>query len=134
MQKLVAHQVKLAETAAAKAVAAAEGDREYDQAKARWMVEKAEAAKLLRQSRDGELVPADEVQSSWDALVINARTILLAIPSRVAAIWSTIKSPADAERIIREFIEQALSQLAAAEFVLEDDNANGNGASPASLS
>lgn len=58
--------------------------------------EKTAVARLERLEKEGSLVPADEVMLAWGQYTANATTVLLAIPSDIGAVWSTIKSAGQA--------------------------------------
>jgi hypothetical protein len=105
-----------------KTKAAEAGNGAYGEARTRYMQARAEAAEMERLERASKSVPADEVQVSWGQLVVNARQRLLAIPSRVAAIWSTLRTPLQAEAAVRELIHEALTELSTTEFVIDNDD------------
>lgn len=84
--------------------------------------EKTAVARLERLEKEGSLVPADEVMLAWGQYTANATTVLLAIPSDIGAVWSTIKSAGQAADEVRGRIHRALERLNATEFYLDDDH------------
>ena len=75
--------------------------------------ERIKIARLERQRREGNWIPRIEARDAWAASCANIRTRMLSIPSRIAARWSLIRSPVDAEQIIMEEVRvPALSELA----------------------
>ena len=122
VQAFMNHRVRLAEKAATKAIAAAEGSREYDQAKASWMIEKANTARIAREQREGELIDVEEVEAVEGALFSNFRTHLLAVPSRVAARWPTIRTAQEAELLVSNEITGAMVEFTNREIRIAGDD------------
>jgi phage terminase Nu1 subunit (DNA packaging protein) len=120
VQGFIRHQVGLAEKAAAKAIAAAEaGGREYAEAKAAWMVEKAAAAKLARQRSEGAYWPEDDVKMFASALIVRFKTNVRAIPNAVMPELFGRTMP-EIYKLLLNRIDEMLSRLAGQK--LEDDN------------
>jgi phage terminase Nu1 subunit (DNA packaging protein) len=84
---------------------------------------KADAAEMLAKKLAGSLLPQEQVQSVWDAIIANIRTRVIALPSRLAALWGTIRSPQDAERILRGLVNELLDEVNTTDMVIAKDDA-----------
>lgn len=82
--------------------------------RARLAREQADAQELKNRQARGELVPGDQIESAWVALMSGVRSRLLSVPSKVAPIVHAAKTPAEAEAIIREHQTEALAELSGA--------------------
>jgi phage terminase Nu1 subunit (DNA packaging protein) len=121
VQGFIRHQVGLAEKAAAKAIAAAEsGGREYTEAKAAWMVEKAAAAKLARQRSEGAYWPEDDVKMFASALIVRFKTNARALPNACVPELFACKTMPELGQLLLRRIDEMLSRLA--HQALEDEN------------
>lgn len=73
---------------------------------------RSELAELdLARKRD-ELLDANDVQGAWLRIVGNAKARLLAIPTRIAGELSDEAEPRQCERIIKDALREALTELA----------------------
>lgn len=90
----------------------------------------AKLRKLEFETESGRLVPCDQVEKAWGQLIANARKHLLAIPTKLAERILLAKTPADAERILRDEIYAALTELSQTQFVA-DGGGKTNGADDA---
>jgi phage terminase Nu1 subunit (DNA packaging protein) len=84
-------------------------------------------ARLEREERQGNLLPRDQVQSTWDSIVMVIRTALLAIPNRVAAQWSSLRSPQEAEAFVKTLIYEAMDAVRSTEMVIDDGDDDPDG-------
>lgn len=75
---------------------------------------KADAAEREARVRAGELVEADEIEAAWVSVITTARNRLRLIPSKVAPRVIGMKSPADAQELLRKEIDDALNAIAQA--------------------
>jgi len=81
-----------------------------------------ERARLLKAQADhkeievdelkGNMIPAEIVQDTWATIVGNAKTKLLGIPSKTAHRLIACDNFSEAEELLTEHIENALSELA----------------------
>ena len=93
---------------------------DYDMERARLTHHQANSAALDEQTKQGKLIPADLVRSTWSDLVASARAKMLALPSRLASACSG----KDAEAIegeARGIVTEALAELAGGENVTGTD-------------
>lgn len=61
-----------------------------------------------------ELVPASEIEPAWVSMVLATRQALLSLPARVAPLLAQLDGADPIRELLREEIEDALTQLAAA--------------------
>lgn len=73
---------------------------------------KADAAEREARVRAGELVEAGEIEAAWVSVITTARNRLRLIPSKVAPRVAGMKSPADAQELLRREIDDALDAIA----------------------
>jgi phage terminase Nu1 subunit (DNA packaging protein) len=74
---------------------------------------KADAAEVEARKLAGELVPAAEIETVWLAVAGTVRSRLLAIPTRAAPRLVALKTPAEAQALLRKEIDAALAATAA---------------------
>ncbi len=72
----------------------------------------ARKAELEVEEMEGNLIPSQLVEDTWNSYVSNARAKLLGLPSRIAHQVITVEKYADAELIIKEQVHEALVELA----------------------
>ena len=60
---------------------------------------------------EGKLIPAQLVQDTWTDFVANVRAKLLGLPSRIAHQVIALETYPEAEQLIKENINDALSEL-----------------------
>jgi hypothetical protein len=101
-----------------------EGTDAYNKARTRFLQAKAQKAERERDVQTGEFLPSAQVQAVMNAIMVNFRVKLLAVPSKVAAIWSTLRTPVDAERAVRGFAYEVLDAIKATDMVIEGDEAD----------
>lgn len=80
--------------------------------KARLTYHQANLSSLDEEIKRKNVIPADVVQTYWEALVGNARAKLLNLPGRLATVVAGAATIQDAEREARLLIHEALSELA----------------------
>lgn len=81
----------------------------------------------------GDLLPRVQTQAAWTAMVAHMRARLLSIPTKAAPLVIACQRHAEAERTIKQFIYEALSELKETEIEItpvgtpdiEDDGAIG---------
>ncbi len=59
-----------------------------------------------------ELIPADEVQHTWEGMVANARARHLSLPSKSAHLVIAADSFTEVEEILKDQVYEALNELA----------------------
>jgi hypothetical protein len=59
------------------------------------------------------LVPAADIETSWLAVAGAVRSRLLAVPTRTASRIVALKTPAEAQALLRKEINAALAAIAA---------------------
>ncbi len=64
---------------------------------------------------ENRLIPSSDVELTWNSLVSNARTRLIAIPTKVAPVVYASKNLNEIRDIIKDEIYSALDELANAE-------------------
>ena len=74
---------------------------------------KADAAEVEARKLAGELVPAADIETAWLAVAGAVRSRLLAIPSRTAPRIVALKTPAEAQALLRKEINAALTAIVA---------------------
>ena len=74
---------------------------------------KADAAEVEARKLAGELVPAADIETAWLAVAGAVRSRLLAIPTRTAPRIVALKTPAEAQALLRKEINAALAAIAA---------------------
>jgi phage terminase Nu1 subunit (DNA packaging protein) len=92
---------------------------DYNAARARKMAAEAELAELELQVRKGQLVEVAAVEREWQAIVIAARTKLLAVPSKAKEKLPHLSL--DDVAMLTELVRESLRQLAAKESGLAGD-------------
>ena len=75
------------------------------------MKAKAEIAEIEKQRATGELIPKEEVKSTWLELVNKVKQKLLAIPNRTAPIIVSIKNTNEIKLILQDKIYEALYEI-----------------------
>ena len=80
---------------------------DYAAARARKEEALASLAELDLQTRRNELIPADAVQEHWSGMIATMRQIMLALPSRLAAVVPGCETQQEAERKERKWCLQA---------------------------
>src|SRR6266516_7784559 len=83
----------------------------YAQARTKRAWEQARHAEHLRHTREGEYLPRESVARTWKAMIASARSVLLAMPSRLALQLARTSSPQACEVLVRRAVNTALSRL-----------------------
>ena len=74
---------------------------------------KADAAEVEARKLAGELVPAADIEAAWLAVAGTVRTRLLLIPAKTAPRIVALKTPVEAQALLRNEINAALTAIAA---------------------
>jgi len=83
------------------------------------MKAKAEIAEIERMKATGELIPKEEVKSTWLELINKVKQKLLAIPNRTAPIIVSIKNTNEIKLILQDKIYEALYEITSDEGSVE---------------
>jgi hypothetical protein len=102
------------------AVAAQSGKGEWGVQRAAVYRERALALRAAREEREGVLAPVFEFKVAEASLARLVRDKILATPTRIAPRLTTATTAAEAERLMRSALEEALEDLAAWDFDRED--------------
>jgi phage terminase Nu1 subunit (DNA packaging protein) len=73
---------------------------------------KADAAEVEARKLAGELVPAADIEAAWLAVAGIVRSRLLLIPSKTAARVVALKTPGEAQALLRKELNAALTAIA----------------------
>ena len=73
---------------------------------------------------EGSLVPADQIDATWQALTATFKSHMLAIPSKVAARIGMCKTTVERQELLRLEVHHALDQLSKVAVVVADDKAS----------
>ena len=87
------------------------GGGDIAQEKTRLTKFQADKAELEVNQLEGQLIPAQLVQDTWTDFVANVRAKLLGLPSRIAHQVIALETYPEAEQLIKENINDALSEL-----------------------
>jgi phage terminase Nu1 subunit (DNA packaging protein) len=107
----VAHQVGIAEAAAARQIEAASRDGEYSKARTAYMRERAKAAQQKREQAAGDFVPTHVCQAALNNLVVLAKTHGLAIPSRATPLLMECKTPQQINAVLTREIHDWIDKM-----------------------
>ena len=88
------------------------GGADIAEEKTRLTKAQADKAELEVSELEGKLIPAPLVQDTWTDFVANVRAKLLGIPSRLAHQMIATENYAEAEKILKDCIYDALNELA----------------------
>jgi hypothetical protein len=83
----------------------------YTEARAKREAALAEMAELDLAKQRGELIPADAVQEHWTGMIATMRQIMLALPSRLAAVVPGCETQQEAEREAMQLVREALTAI-----------------------
>jgi phage terminase Nu1 subunit (DNA packaging protein) len=72
---------------------------------------KADRAEIEAKTMAAELVPAADVQAAWLKIVGVVRSRILAIPTKLAARIIGLKTPAEAQALLKQEIDAALTDI-----------------------
>jgi len=86
------------------------------------MKAKAEIAEIEKQRATGELIPKEEVKSTWLELINKVKQKLLAIPNKTAPIIVSIKNTNEIKLILQDKIYEALYEITSDEGSVEVSN------------
>jgi len=99
----------------------------YENARLRLLQEQTRIVSLQRRDLQGRLIPRAEVEESRRAEHRFIRRRLMQVPDAVLARLPGIKTPAEAERLMREEIYAALVALSQTQVVVRKRRATGHG-------
>jgi phage terminase Nu1 subunit (DNA packaging protein) len=85
---------------------------DYSSHRTRLTKAKADLAEMEREQLASDLIPANDARHAWSGMVANARTRLIAIPSKIAPLVVSAESINEAQDIIKNEIYEALQELA----------------------
>ncbi len=71
----------------------------------------AKMAELKLSVHEGELIPSEIVQNVWADQILNFRSRLLSLPTRLAKLYSGMDKPTEIEANLRSVINETLSEL-----------------------
>lgn len=91
------------------------GGDDYSAHRARLTKARADITEMERSQMESKLIPADDVESTWNSMISNARNRLIAIPTKVAPSVYASKNLNEIRDIIKTEIYQALDELADAD-------------------
>jgi len=86
------------------------------------MKAKAEIAEIERMKATGELIPKQEVKSTWLELINKVKQKLLSIPNKVAPIVVSIKNTNEIKLILQDKIYEALYEITSDDGSVEVSN------------
>lgn len=88
-------------------------DENLDLQKERAILARNQARKVAIETEvlEGNLLPADQVESAWAEICYNFRSRLLSMPPRLAAIVRTARTDEESEGMIRDAVHEALDEL-----------------------
>ena len=87
------------------------GDLDFNEQRARREKEAADKLELENAVTRGELVLASEVSEAWGEEFSRVKNKLMAAPPKIAPLMVGIKTPAEAQEIIKKVIIEALNEL-----------------------
>ena len=91
------------------------GDNEtldLQQERARLAREQREMVALKRAERTGKLLPVADVNKAWTDHIINAKTKIMGIPSKVAPIAADLDDPRKIQAEVKKLTDEILNDLA----------------------
>jgi len=88
----------------------------YEDARARKMAAEASRKEIELAQIKGSLVEIALVHDTWASILTNVKKQLLGVPSQVSPILTNIDTPREIEHLLRERIEQVLTELSEAEY------------------
>ncbi len=83
---------------------------------------KAEIAEIEKMKATGELIPKEEVKSTWLQLVNKVKQKLLSIPNKVAPVVVSVKNTNEIKLILQDKIYEALYEISSDERSVEINN------------
>ena len=86
------------------------------------MKAKAEIAEIEKMKATGELIPKEEVKSTWLELINKVKQKLLSIPNKIAPIIVAIKNTNEIKLILQDKIYEALYEISSDERSVEVSN------------
>lgn len=91
------------------------GGDDYANHRTRLTKARADIIEMERAQLEHKLIPADDVELTWNSILLNARNRLLAIPTKVAPDVFASQNLNEIRDIIKKEIYEALDELANAE-------------------
>ena len=95
------------------------GNQEIFEQKTRLTKARAEREEFTVKKLQGELVGKNDVIENWSLMIANCRSLILAIPNKIAARVRSTKTDAEAQKIIQNELWQALRELKETEVVVQ---------------
>ncbi len=86
------------------------------------MKAKAEIAEIERMKATGELIPKEEVKSTWLELINKVKQKLLSIPNKIAPIVVAIKNTNEIKLILQDKLYEALYEITSDDRSVAKDN------------
>ena len=86
------------------------------------MKAKAEIAEIERMKATGELIPKEEVKSTWLELINKVKQKLLTIPNKVAPVIVTVKNINEIKLILQDKLYEALYEISSDERSVAKNN------------
>lgn len=94
----------------------------FRRSRARLMNARAALAEIEQAEREGDLVPATQVEEGWIKIAAIIRARLLALPSKMAPRLAAMSSAALIEAALRDEVYSALTDIAETEVVVTSDD------------
>jgi phage terminase Nu1 subunit (DNA packaging protein) len=107
------------------AVRAQAGAPDFGVERARLIKAKADIAEMEASGRRGELLPAEDVEAAWTAVLARLRARLLVLPDRLAPLCHEETTIAGVRDQIRKAVREALDELAATPVTAVDPDGPG---------
>lgn len=101
-----AAKIKIAQKSSVKS-----SELDFNEQRARREKEAADKLELENAVTRGELVQASEVEEMWGGEYSRVKNKLMAIPPKLAPLMLGVKTPAEAQEIIKAVIHEALDEL-----------------------
>ena len=101
-------------------IAAQHGLGEYGRSRAALYLEKARMARLQREKLEGSLAPVDDFQTAASSLMVVFRNQMLGLPAKLAQQLAQLKTPAEAQELLRAEIYEALLELSRIEIITDN--------------
>lgn len=83
-----------------------------EQERARLAKEQADRVEMENAKERKELLPADEVEPFWAAVINNAKTLLLGLPAKIAPLAAELQDPVKIQKEATVLVKDALAELA----------------------
>lgn len=87
-------------------------DAETKRQRSRLLKARADKAILEVKEKESALIDMDEVKNVWANHIVNAKTKLLSMPSKLAPILAEIEDPAEIQEEVKRLVYEVLNELA----------------------